>query len=92
MLATGGTVNEILGKSGRFAEKVFISVNANPSVIDDSAVLRARKYISAIDVRHVKTAASKNHSAIFQPPRHTIFLWRSFAVSSAREFAFEART
>lgn len=38
MLGTGGTFNEIRGKSGRFAEKVFISVNANPSVIDDSAV------------------------------------------------------
>jgi hypothetical protein len=67
-------------------------VNANPSVIDDSAVFAAVANISVRLTSDAKTAASKNHSAIFQPPRHHLFAARrarSFAVS-ARVFALEA--
>jgi hypothetical protein len=77
---------------GLFTNKKVLPVNANPSVIDDSAVFAAVANISVRLTSAAKTAASKNHSAIFQPPRHHLFAApraRSFAVS-ARVFALEA--
>jgi len=59
--------------SSLFTNKKVLPVNANPSVIDDSAVFAPVANISVRLTSAAKTAASKNHSAIFQPPRHHLF-------------------